>query len=289
MNTLKYTRQPTTIWQWLHSLFFPAQWRGEVTFPASWAEVRDKEILSIAPLLFAGEQEQLHCKVLILRKLLHIPWRVFGTFTAEQVRDMITELAWMFTTPMDVPVVKEFEFKGQIFHMPLPALRNVVAIEFATAEGYLRAFTDTSKPNGHALNQLVATLARPEKRNLDVNDPEFDGDVREKFNSRLVDYRADEFRNLDINVKMAVLKFFLGSVKTIQKKYGILYPEAEPNEDGTVSVAPSASMGLVGVLFDLAETGTFGDFEAVAFTNVHTVLTYLTKKKLEESQRRRNG
>lgn len=247
----------------------------------------DAHILEIVPTLF--EVPTMMVKTKIVKSLLGLPAPIWNKLGADVIYDLIQQIAWIWKTPLSQGFLESFSWKSQTFYLPKDNLKNISIIEFAMAEKYLKAFT-SSNPEGHALNELVATLCRPMKKGIDPTSDEYGGDLREKFNSDLISNRAIEFRSLNINIKMAVLRFFIDCVAEIQKKYSMVYPKPEPDsEPEPQSPAQKAlsSFGMLAVLMDLAEAGTFGTWEEACFTNIHTILLYLTKQKLDQMEHER--
>ncbi|HEX2899011.1 MAG TPA: hypothetical protein VHS96_04750, partial [Bacteroidia bacterium] len=167
---------------------------------------------------------------------------------------------------------------GKSYAMP-PSIGGMVAAEYAAAEAQVKQLLTPGQMQGHKLNELVATICRPKKTLEQMKEADWDGDCRERFNSARVEATAKEFRCLSINIKMAVLKWFLDNLKAHQRTYKMLWDD---KSDATPSAAGKAleSFGFYKVLMDLAETQVFGDWEKTNFTTVTTIFTYLVNKRL---------
>ncbi|GAB3903863.1 hypothetical protein GCM10028803_32980 [Larkinella knui] len=96
---------------------------------------------------------------------------------------------------------------------------------------------------------------------------DWNGDLREEFNSVLADKRTRRFQKMSIGQVMAVLKYFEWMNKRFYKAYQDVYDSDEPDEQ------PLYKNGerILTSLMDIAKLSVFGNFDQVCKQNVHTV------------------
>lgn len=240
--------------------------------PQKWEEITEKQFLKLAPHLFPAPNGKIESQVFILQELLPISKRKFLKIRPEAIRDLALCLDWIFDNPSHIPGIRKFNWKGESYLLPKSKLSNVVGIEFAYADAQFQNFVDPKRRNPKALDKLLAALCRPQKVNLDIRNPEYNGDPREKFNSEIAEDRSEEFAKLPIEIKMTVLFFFVGCKKWIMKHFKFTSDEKS---------STGLNLGWTGMLMDLAKTTVFGDFEKTCFTPLHTILVYLKKAEAE--------
>lgn len=241
--------------------------------PKKWSDVSPNIALSIAPEILRGQLTS--AKMKILEALLPseiLP--VFAKLKANKIRGLFKDIEWVFSTPILKPHLHTFSINEVQYHLPKENFGNVNLIEYSYATKFYRDLAD--KKDGTALNKIIAALCRPSKENLDMNSPNFDGDPREKFNPTLIDQRAELFDNLTPEFKAYFILYFNGCSEHIVKTFKVLF------EGDEKSKAPN--FGWLGVIYGLADTGVFGNFEQTQFTNIYTALGYRLKKYYEAKE-----
>jgi hypothetical protein len=244
--------------------------------PERWAELTARQLHAITPYLLqpATDWKMRVAALLKLAPVLsHKRLRQLGQSDSEY---LVRCLEWIWTTPMDKCPIEFFEYEGRQYWLPDPVLENLVGIEYVSAEHHFKQFA-RDKPTPGALDSLVATICRPVKKNLDESDPEWDGDKREKFNSKIAERRAVEFKDLPLPTKQLVLQFYIGADRAFHERYKELYKAPGGGKPGRPN-----SFGTLGILDALATEGVFGTFDQVCFTNVHTLFFHLLKAKRDE-------
>jgi hypothetical protein len=293
MHTITYTMRPRGFWQWLDRLVRPRRYHATIAIPAGWDEVPDQEIMPLLGLMY--EDSRSLQMLTILRRLAPIPPRVWRNLEPAVVHEMVTLLDYWLTIAR-FKVNGSFEHEGIIYHLPASGLTSLTGIEFANAEQLLKQAMAGTDPDTASIDHLVATICRPEKAGINQMDPEYDGDRREKYNGDIAKRRAVSFKALPMGLRVAILQWYVAEVHRLQKRYSIIWPPPdEDDEDDPDSVEivkprnPMAGFGFTGILLDLAKTGAFGDWEKVAFTNIHTLLTFLAKEVIDakEAERQR--
>lgn len=246
------------------------------SLPEKWADLSAAQLRTIAPYLLQPLDDYvMRVKVLLLLApvLSHKRLRQMGQSDSEF---LVRQLEWIWTTPMDACPILSFEWEGVEYWLPDPVFDNLVGIEFVSAEFHFKQFA-REKPVPGALDALLATICRPAKKGLDETDPEWDGDKREKYNSKIAERRALHFKKLPLPIKQLVLQFFIGADRAFHARYQELYKAPSGGGKGKQN-----SFGTLGILDALAVEGVFGTFEQVCFTNVHTLFFHLLKAKRDE-------
>ncbi len=205
-------------------------------------------------------------------------------FDRENLLRLFELCDWVWEKPIQGTAIRSFEFEGNTYLLPEENLSDLVLFEYGTADLYFREFTK-AEPNLKALDLLIATVCRPEKKDLNINDPAWDGDRRERYHSKIAERRAMDFSRLPINVKMVVLQSFIAGQRTIHQDYKEIFVSAKGG--GTGSSSPD--FGWIGLVDDLAEQSIFGDWEKTAYTNLHLVLFHLKKKHYQLKEIRMNS
>lgn len=251
--------------------------------PASWAECTPAQFFAAAPHLgqdtVAGRHAVLRAWCPQLRDK-HV-----RRLTAEQLWDLLGLVAWVWCTELDTQGVTEFTHRGRTYHLPEPQLRDAVVIEYAVGLVHFHQFAHPIRPQVAALDQLVATLCRPVHANIDVlqQDPEWNGQRREKYNGKLAEARAKELADAPLGVKIIVLHHFLAAQRFIHLAYKDLFKKVEPAAPAGPpgKLAPprhSDGTEMLELLADVAERGLYGTYEQAAHTQLHTVLFNLAKQ-----------
>jgi hypothetical protein len=261
-------------------------WLNEQThqMPQAWRELSDKQVLRLAPYLYADRSDA-HSRLAVLKILQpQLKEKTLRRMSPEDVLALTNLTEWIWSAPMDQCPVTCFEHQKVRYLLPEPVFENCVAIEYLMANHHFRQFA-RPKPAAGALELLVATLCRPEKKDLDVLDPEWDGDRRQKYNSKVTELRAKELATLPVATKIVVLQYYVASQRAFHERYKELYKKKKPGE----RQASAGDFGLLGVVHDVAGEGLFGDFERTCLTNVHTLFFHLLKGHREAKAQRREG
>ena len=126
-----------------------------------------------------------------------------------------------------------------------------------------------------------------------------EGDIREHFSTSRTIQRAKSFKTLDTRIRSTILIYFLGSKKFIHKQYEILFKQDRDEKKETTierndvkqrmktfgkKKIPAPNFNWLGVVYELSETGAFGDFDRVKHMFLHTCCYYLAKKRYEKEE-----
>jgi hypothetical protein len=182
------------------------------------------------------------------------------------------------TTKNLLPEICLSVFKRKLYG-PADALTDIAFCEYDEANNYYREYLQTQSTE--ALNNLVAVLYRPRRLFLWLIKklPWYNGEARVKYNKNLVDQRAKIINSLPLHVKLAVFHFFHSCEKFLHEgelningnliKLSVLY-ESEPD-----APKPEGNIGLTGLLFELAESGVFGNAQETSMQNMFDIMARL--------------
>ncbi|MEA5257167.1 hypothetical protein VB264_05170 [Arcicella aquatica] len=203
--------------------------------------------------------------------------------------------------------VANFAFAEKIVEQPFPSFvhlgteylvfqegfADTDAVDLAWANMQYLAFANPDAPNVVALDELIATLCRPRRKDLLTfrESKEWDGDEREVYNGQRVKARAKELKTLPFGLKVAILQYFEAQNSLFLENYSQML-----GDDGR-EPRYGNGMGWVTMLMSVAEKGTFGNFESVCYQNVHLIwakclddtLDVKEQEKQLEAQRFKNS
>lgn len=136
--------------------------------------------------------------------------------TADQLAALADSLQWLLTktktaedteihtlnSQLTTNLIPAFSHRMVKYYGPQSRLFNLVFEEFLEADNHYSRYLNTGNPSD--LNKLVATLYR---RKATTANP---ADVRQPFNSHLVDDQAKKIQHVDRTVKLAIFLFYQG-------------------------------------------------------------------------------
>lgn len=188
--------------------------------PSNWKEVPER-IFILFGRLMANKTPLAHAQLLILYHSLPFKFQWLFTHNLRNWRGKVVlpkldveDATWMRQTLSFVqddpafPWVKLRSIRNRWrkkFYGPADALANVTVEEFFTAERYFQKYLQHFERTD--LDKLCATLYR-KRSTLSRKDALAKGDLREEFNSHLVEYNARAMRTVPDSMKLAVLYNF---------------------------------------------------------------------------------
>jgi hypothetical protein len=186
------------------------------------------------------------------------------------------------------------------FYGPADALQDITFAEYRIAHSFYAAYLDSKTDSD--LNHLIAVLYRPAKRFLWLKKllPSYDGQVRIPFTSKsnplFLESRAKAIAKLPMSIRYGIFLFFSGCEEFLAKgvvnvdgkqiDFSIIYEKSENSED-------SPDIGLIGILYSLAETKVFGSIEETDGQNLFDIMIRLyqvvKQSRAMESKYKSNG
>lgn len=234
--------------------------------PNSWAELSPVQVLSIAPLLL--QKRGVMQQIAVLEALL-TPEQVYhyAKMSPEEISILLPEVKKWWQLPLEKPIIGSFMMNDRQYLMPDERLYHCCFVEFIHAESIFQQLI--KNPSDEQLvDRLILSLCRPQRQDVLSESPEFDGDYRERFNPELIQGRMDkaQFSN---EFRAYFLLFFHGCMTFIHGRYPRIFKNTE-------AAAPKG-FGWTGVVYDIADKGTFGTALNVKYSPLYNVLTYLDK------------
>ena len=172
------------------------------------------------------------------------------------------------------------------YHGPTDAFQNLKFGEYSDA---FKTFLDFSK-NGNieTLYELAAILYRPKKNLIKRYFDKNDGDIRVAYNPHDLDKRIKLFKKLPLGYVYGVYLYFSSVqlfLNSAQVPWGdkvldfsILYNTSEREK------LEVDDIGLDAVLFSMAESGIFGEFEKVQQVPFWTIMIKMYDARIKELQ-----
>ncbi len=243
-------------------------------------ELTRRQVISIAGILHMPLDE-IRKKILILKTLLKAdwnPWRhwiYYYKLSAESQAMCLplTEFALKeitLTKNLLPSLTPPFSFTK--LYGPEDMLKNIVFIEFIKCERAYTRFTRTGKIQ--FLNELVSIIYRPKKKDYNPESPNYDGDIRERYNDYNVSLRAKAVARISIRKRLAVLLFYYGCRKNIIDSP--LYKEIFTKQDAKKVDQMKDNYTWETVLNTIAENPMH--IEEVSYIRLSTVLFSLNQK-----------
>lgn len=238
-----------------------------IIIPTDISEVTGKQFIAISGLLHSEYISVLKASLSALRILGNLSWWKFLRVSNEVRLGCLPYVQWIFDK---ISITKNLIPKYKGFYGPSEELNNVTISEFHFAEKY---YSQIKENDYDALPHLIAVLYRPAKHKYNKKLDQ-DGDVRQKFNSNVVDYYAGIISDWPENVQYAVLIFYDGCRKKIEEDYPDVFSGGSGEDDG---------LGMYGVMRGLAGP-KFGDIEKVESMLLHNALLELNLICEEEKE-----
>ena len=283
----------------MHTLEIP-KLDQKIEFPSEVSELNSEQFVYFAGLVSKFNKKEIDFdvfKLLLITNLLEI--EVNLSFISHYNLVVLTELMdSFFTITMKDGVknivinlhfidnkIQAFKKGKTLYTGPKDALQNITFAEYIDAYSYFLEYSKTK--NIKALDKLVATLWRKQI----FDSPNFSEDSREPYNKKLTGKHAYNIKHLSFDKKYAAYLFFSAcqqyitsakiEIEGIEIDLSILF-KSDSNERS------KSNIGLVGVLFKMAESSVFGDIEKTGKQNLWDVLirmyqvTAEAKEKLEQ-------
>ncbi|MCU0336345.1 MAG: hypothetical protein MUF12_00650 [Sediminibacterium sp.] len=160
-----------------------------------------------------------------------------------------------------------FDFNGIRYYVFSEGFSDSDAVDIAWANLQYISFAHPENRNVEAVYELIATLCRPERPDIESfkHSADWDGDIREIYNAQRTKERAKIFKDLPMGITIAILQYFEAQNRVFLETYAQMFGDdgSEPRYDN--------GMGWVTMLMNVADKGTFGNFNDVCHQNVHLI------------------
>lgn len=269
--------------------------KKEVIIPSDWNELTKKQYLFVcekfADIITSPDklttEEYYASKVFLVRHFLQMSWSKFQHVTAEQIACILPYLEFLDSKEITLNknLVPSFRCFGIKYYGPKDRMKTSTMGELVSADTYF--INSQKKSNPEMLYMLLATIYRPKQRFIWIKKylGTWDGDMRQKFNSRSTENRSKFFKRfLHKKYCWAALYFYWGFRKHNVMAFRSLF--AQPDEDGETDVREKSGndYGWAGTLLEMAGD-KFGDFKATENTNWFTLFVEMSRQ-MEESKKR---
>lgn len=247
----------------------------KVLVAESWNELTTKQYVKIVQLLHAGienDVEALEKALYILSKKLLLN---FFFIPADIRMRMHEHAAWIFDQK---DITKQLLPSYKNFYGPADDFDNLRMKEFHAAE--MAAYRLDQEKDVDALNELVAVLYRPGKKNYDTK-RNVDGDIRIVYNANETELFKQKVKKWPLNIKRAIFMWYDGCRQQLEDLYPLAF-----ESDGKTS-AKNYYDGMYGIMRGIAEKKTYGNFDEVGELYVHLAFKEIHETKLEEAELKR--
>ncbi len=275
--------------------------------PSHWKEVTPNQLTGVAPYLLGTEDSFPFRKLMVLFVLIpqlkpywyrtnaqewiteKLPWtkNAFPSLTLSQKWDLLPLCEWFFNDISGRSILREFQHQGIKYLLPEDNLIKESILSYAFADNYFNEFVSTG--DHKYLLLMIACVARQERTGNYKDDPAWEGDNRELFSTERTNDRAASFVTLDTRIVNTILLYFMGSKKYIHEQYAVIFNKPEKKAESVEArkasfgqkKIPKPDFGWLGIIYELAEMGTFGNFDSVKHMFLHTCCYYLAKKRYD--------
>lgn len=257
--------------------------------PESWGELQKHHLLMISKYLgrqlfykVADEKRVMANRILCIRKYLRISWWSFIRFNEDEINDLLKLLDFAKEEPtLNRQLIQSTRVARTTYYGAKTYLRNSSFDEFIYADTQFVEFCKS--PSDEKLQKLFFALYRPKRKDLKKyqSSPDWNGDVRDEFNSKKVEERVKKFgKRVPNEILIATLFFYWGFRNENLLKYELLFPK---KKEGEKSEPAENKYGWAATR--LAISGDkFGDFRETGKTPWQTVI--FDMHRLEEIQQK---
>lgn len=248
--------------------------------PESWVECNQTQLASLYPCTHLKKEDLSED----IRKMVAQVW--LGATDKEwaairltrfQWEELQKQFDWVFHKPTG-KIVDNFTHEGQTLYLPEDDFENTSSLELAMAMMYWTQFAHPTDADKTALDKLIATLCRAQRPDSEAwqNHPDFDGDLRLKYNEVNSLRVATSLETLPMGIKILFLDYFNSMAESFLDNYEEVFGSSGKDEplydDGR---------GWLMLLKDVAKEGHFGTFDAVCRQPAHLMFTSILDDTLK--------
>jgi hypothetical protein len=197
--------------------------------------------------------------------------------TKQEKEKVLRMVGWCRNAKLEHKPFEYFELEGQQFYLPEEGYNNTSAIEVLFTNVALISLKNTK--NEKELYNILSIFCRPKRPDAEAwaKSEKYDGDIRVRYNQAAADERRQWFED---KVSPGTLKACIDYIMFMNAQFWDQYDRLlEPDDDDGTEPMYKNGEGLASLLFDIAESRVFGDFEAVGNTSIHTIYTYVIDKQ----------
>ncbi len=248
---------------------------------SSWGEIDMKTWKKLYPYVLAKKVYKKEVLHLLISSSSIWPWnwstKWIDKLGIDETLALYDNLDFLLE-PTSTPPFILFYWKGITYHLPRPALKNITYGEFAFLDIYYNLYKEASKTGDEAaakmnLERLIAYIARPQAKGIDLDSPET-SDVREELNTIQCDKRLEDIRILPSFIRVGILLYYEGSKWAIWERYKqtiFATDEKEKSNESGIDQWYKLSIALAENVKEVDEINQM---------NLYKVLEFLHNKKL---------
>lgn len=185
--------------------------------------------------------------------------------------------------------VPKFKPLWKTYYGPVEAFQNVKGGEYTSALKIFIQFKATG--DLELLYELVATLYRPKKPFHFITQylPKYDGDCRVKYNPYQMEKRIKAFKTAPMGFIYGVYLYFASMqifISSAEVPWGdkVLDFSILFTGGGDAPQIEASDIGLDSVLFAMAESGAFGDFDKIQQLPFWTMMIKMYDSRIKQLQ-----
>ncbi len=196
--------------------------------PENWNEVPEEQYPNLAQIYLKTENRMNEYDKLVRSFcLLTIrAWDGVKLMSDEQLAYHLQHIHWVFgELDLSLNKIPQFSIDGVDYYGPEEELGNLRFGEYCIAEAHFIAYWQHRDEK--ALDRLIATLYRPKGKGNQYkkDNPDYRGDIREKFNGNLVEQRAEVFADLDLAIRDGIFLFYVSARNILASYYPHVFPK----------------------------------------------------------------
>jgi hypothetical protein len=207
-------------------------------------------------------------RILTFCAVAQVPIALAIKVSAEQWLSLLPAIDWLKTQSTDKAPLAFIELKGVKYFLPADGMEFSPFIEFVMAEDALWRYLKQDEEK--ALSEFFFTLCRPE--NPQPKDAFYSGDRRERYNSALIQERSKTVAVPNWCSFLLIL-FFSGVKEYLKEIYPEMFPQKTEKKGEAIALQDeSPAVGWLKLIKVLADNGTYGTYEMVCYTFMHTIM-----------------
>lgn len=205
------------------------------------------------------------------------------SFFKEELKDhKPVKVAQLSFVKQLIPKIGRFDFAQRPYYGPADALQDITFCEYRLAHDHFTAFVKTEDPA--ELDHMIAVLYRRRKLWVSLRKflPGYDGQQRRRITSKsnpaYLERRVKNISRIPFHIRYGIFLWFAGCEEYLvtgrpeinghEIDFAKLYEKSDKGSS-------LAEIGLVGILYSLAETKVFGNMEETDNQNLYDVLLRL--------------
>jgi len=250
----------------------------DVLYPGSWDELTREQFVDIISVIqkdYITESDN----IFIINSILGMKKLPLFNFP-DRLNDL-NRFIFEIKEPFSKVFIRDIFATRIKLYGPQDEFNNVKIGEFSFSDTYFLRYIKHHQPAD--LNRMIAVLYRPEGKFFQEDSPEYTGDIREKFNENIIEYRARLVDYIPRREKQAILFNYRIIRKWIESKYPHVFPQNGDEQAMTIKLGKSDEPGWDKFLRSLCN-GDITKLDLVADQYLHNVLAEANDAILESKK-----